>query len=239
VNEYAGLLLRTPGATLLFDPAHIFPTVEIPVPDAVLISHSSSDHFEAKVVHRVAGRNTKIIGTAKVLTALRDSKWGFEEDSFVVFSPGKEARVGGATILGLRARHPQEYFLSPDQVLVIISEEARGTKEIPLSFLVKTGDRAFYHAVDSLPTPEMSGIAHTGVYAAFVPLRMDRWNSATEAVEIVDRVMPKIVLTHGYSKLRGFLEKRETRRQRETFEKEMLRRGVKTIFLEKNAAYTL
>jgi L-ascorbate metabolism protein UlaG (beta-lactamase superfamily) len=242
LNEYTGLLVRTHNTTLLFDPAYItLPIRSIPVPDALLISNSASDHFEPKTVHALAGENTNIIGTAKAIDALKKTRWRFEEDNLVALSPGGEMEVGNVIISAKKALHPMEYMPGGAQAFAVLAEAAKGTMgEIPLTFLLKTKDMTFYHAMDSLSTSEMIEIGNRSPpKAAFVPLRMDRWNSAAKAVELVSHLKPNVVMAHRYSKLRGFVERRETKKECEAFEKEMLRRGVKTVFLEKGAGYAL
>lgn len=154
LNEYTGLLLRTPQATLLFDPAYITVSLkEIPPPDGILISHSASEHFEAKTVHAVAGKNTKIMGTAKVIDALKRSRWKFEESNLVALLPGDEVRAGKVAISVMRALHPEDNVPGSfsTRALVALAKATKGIKgETPLSFLLKQEELVFYHAMDSL-----------------------------------------------------------------------------------------
>lgn len=50
---------------------------------------------------------------------------------------------------------------------------------------------------------------------------------------------PEIVLAHRYSKFTGFIEKRNAKKECNAFEKKLLMRGVKTIFMERGTAYIL
>ena len=66
VNSYSAAVVKTPGATLLFDPVSMEVPEDVPL-DMIAISHSHSDHWDPQLVVRLQQRTQAMVATSPFL----------------------------------------------------------------------------------------------------------------------------------------------------------------------------
>ncbi len=135
LNNYAGILLKTPTKTLLIDPVDIkirnFPQV-----DAVLITHEHYDHLDQRMITELQ-KNTGCTVIADS-TSAKSLKTNILQEKLVQVTPETELTVGEVK---LRA------------------EQCRHHAGSPVTFVITTEDGVkVFHTADSLPYPEMAQI---------------------------------------------------------------------------------
>jgi L-ascorbate metabolism protein UlaG (beta-lactamase superfamily) len=134
------------GVVLLTDPVlrrrvvhlrrAVPPVGELPLPDAVLISHQHSDHLDPPSLGRL-GRGLRLVappGAAQYL-----ERRGFENVAEV--SPGEEVEIGAVTVRATYADHA--------------GARMRGTSGTAVGYLLE-GSRRLYFAGDTDVFPEMA-----------------------------------------------------------------------------------
>jgi hypothetical protein len=149
VNSYSGTVIKTPGATLLFDPVSLEVPEDVSL-DLIAISHGHSDHWDHPLVAALQQRTRAVVATSHFLASKVPPLPLHAVDtpstlprraerplpgSVVALEPGEWLRVGDVTVAALRCDHAAEE---------------------PLSFLVRTDDDlVVYLPGDSTPFPAM------------------------------------------------------------------------------------
>jgi L-ascorbate metabolism protein UlaG (beta-lactamase superfamily) len=137
LNNYAGILLKTPTKTLLFDPVDVkaktFPHI-----DAILITHEHYDHLDPPLIADIQKATAcTVIADA---TSTKKLKLTIPNDKLQEVKPGMETQVGEVTIKVEKSNHPPA--------------------QSPVTYIVTTEDNLkVYHTADSLPFPELGLIA--------------------------------------------------------------------------------
>ena len=169
VNSYSAVVIKTPGATLLFDPVGMEVPSDAPL-DLIAISHGHSDHWQPALIADLQGRTGSTVAASPSLAAkLRQSGYeipptplskrgasGYVADrgpsardakdlehlrEIVSLAPGEEITVGGTTLTALRCDHAAVE---------------------PLAFQVSTLDGVtVYLPGDTTPFPEMAQLPNT------------------------------------------------------------------------------
>ena len=150
VNSYSGTVIKTSGATLLFDPVSLAVPDDVSL-DLIAISHGHTDHWDQPLVTALHQRTQAVVATspylASKLTNLAPHAFDASSTvarrgekplpgSVVALEPGEWLRVGDVTVAALRCDHAAEE---------------------PLSFLVRTDDDlVVYLPGDSTPFPAMT-----------------------------------------------------------------------------------
>ena len=169
VNSYSAVVIKTPGATLLFDPVGMEVPSDAPL-DLIAISHGHSDHWEPALIAELQGRTGSTVAASPSLAAklrqsgdeipptsllergasgyvadrgpsARDAKDLEHLREIVSLAPGEEITVGGTTLTALRCDHAAVE---------------------PLAFQVSTLDGVtVYLPGDTTPFPEMAQLPNT------------------------------------------------------------------------------
>ncbi len=135
LNNYAGVLLKTPSKTLLIDPVDIrvrsFPHV-----DAVLVTHEHYDHLDQRLLAEIQKTtNCTIIADP---TSTKSLKATILPEKLQEVSPGMETKVGEVKIRVEKCKHPAA---------------------APVTYIVTSEDDVrTWHTADSMPFPEMAAI---------------------------------------------------------------------------------
>lgn len=133
INQYSGILLKTPTKTLAIDPVDIKVKTLRNV-DAILITHEHYDHLDPRLITETQKTtNCQII--ADPASAFR-LKPHIPIDKLQVIRIGDEVKVGEVSIKAQKCEHTAKY----PNTYIITSED--GVK--------------IYHTADSLPFPELA-----------------------------------------------------------------------------------
>ena len=169
VNSYSAVVVKTSGATLLFDPVGMDVPEGVSL-DLIAVSHGHSDHWEPELVTKIQSRTGSTVATPPSLAAklgqsgdeipstpplekgasgyigvgdlgARDAKGQGPWQDIVSLLPGDEITVGGTTVSALRCDHAAAE---------------------PLAFQVSTPDGVtVYLPGDTTPFPEMAQLPNT------------------------------------------------------------------------------
>ncbi len=139
LNNYAGVLLKTPTKTLLIDPVDVkarnFQQV-----DALLITHEHYDHLDQRLIVEIQ----KVTGCSIIAdqTSAKRLRLLVADGKLIETREGDKTRIGGVEIKTEKCRHPAE---------------------TPVTFQITSeDDLRIWHTADSLPYPEMAQIAKSG-----------------------------------------------------------------------------
>ncbi|MGD6852989.1 MAG: MBL fold metallo-hydrolase [Candidatus Bathyarchaeia archaeon] len=136
LNQYSGILLKTPTETLVIDPVDV-KAKNIGEIDAVLITHEHYDHLDPPLVAEIQKQTgCKVIAdaaSAKKLAHLLPT------DKLQEIKPGDQTTIGAAAIKAEKSNHPAQ---------------------APVTFIITSQDGVkIYHTSDSLPFPELELMA--------------------------------------------------------------------------------
>ena len=136
INNYAGLLLKTPSKTLLIDPVEIkarnFPQV-----DAILISHEHYDHLDQRLVAELQKATSCLVIADS--TSFRSLRNILPPEKLREIQTGEQTKIGEVVIKAEKAKHPAA---------------------TPVTFIITSEDGVkIWHTSDSAPYPEMATIA--------------------------------------------------------------------------------
>jgi len=136
LNNYSGILLKTPTKTLLIDPVDIKPRI-FPQLDAVLITHEHYDHLDQRLIAEIQ----KATGCTVIAdpTSTRSLKTNIPAEKLQEIRLGEETKIGEVSVKAEKSNHPP----AASPITFIITSE-NGVK--------------VFHTSDSLPFPEMAKI---------------------------------------------------------------------------------
>jgi L-ascorbate metabolism protein UlaG (beta-lactamase superfamily) len=135
LNNYAGLLLKTPTKTLLIDPVDV-KAKNFPKVDALLVTHEHYDHLDQRLIVEIQqATNCTVIADA---TSNQKLKTVLPPKKLLEAHVGEKMKIGEVTI---KVKNCQHHAGTPVSYL-IISED--GVK--------------VWHTADSSPFPEMATI---------------------------------------------------------------------------------
>jgi len=132
-NQYAGILLKTPSKTIVVDPIDI-KVKNLPVVDAILITHEHYDHFDPPLVEAIQkATGCTIIADPTSTKKLQNT--AIPSDKLQEIKPGAETKINAVTIKAEQSNHnaksPNTYIITSEDNLKV------------------------YHTADSLPFPEL------------------------------------------------------------------------------------
>jgi L-ascorbate metabolism protein UlaG (beta-lactamase superfamily) len=133
INDYSGILLKTPSKTIAIDPVEVKPKYLQNI-DAILITHEHYDHLDPRLVTETQ-KTTNCQVIADPASAFR-LKHHLPIDKLQVIRQGDEVKLGEVTIKAEKCQHTAQY----PNTYIITSED--GVK--------------IYHTADSLPFPELA-----------------------------------------------------------------------------------
>jgi L-ascorbate metabolism protein UlaG (beta-lactamase superfamily) len=133
LNNYAGILLKTPSKTLAIDPVDVKPKTLQNV-DAILITHEHYDHLDPRLIVEIQKEtNCTIIADAASTKKLQHA---IPNDKLQEVKPGAEIKIGEVSIKAEKSNHPAQ---------------------APVTYIITSEDQVkVYHTADSLPFPELA-----------------------------------------------------------------------------------
>lgn len=222
LNSYTGVAVKTREELILIDP-------DIPRaprgdvnPELILVSHSHPGHFSSSRVASLASPETRILGSWRVVYALRNAS---RDLRLIALRPGNVLPLGDTVVEAHGASHP----------LTGAGDGIRS--EDHLSFAVTPRDVGkIYHMSDSTPYPGLKDI--TGVDIAILPVGLQRWNSLEEVSRTAEALKPRVALLLDRPRDDGLLNRWRDGRARRKLETEMARMGIKAVFLGSEPYHT-
>ena len=135
LNQYAGILLKTPSKTLVIDPVDVKPK-SLQNIDAILITHEHYDHLDPRLVTEVQkATNCLIIADA---ASTRKLQHAITPEKLKEIKPGTEIKIGEVSIKAEKCNH---------------------SAQAPVTFIITSEDELkVYHTADSLPFPELAAL---------------------------------------------------------------------------------
>jgi L-ascorbate metabolism protein UlaG (beta-lactamase superfamily) len=133
LNQYAGILLKTPSKTLAIDPVDV-KTKNLQGVDAILITHEHYDHLDPRLITEIQkATNCTVIADA---ASTRKLQHAIPAPKLQEIKPGEEIKLGEVKIKAEKCNHPAQ---------------------APVTYIVTSEDDVkIYHTADSLPFPELA-----------------------------------------------------------------------------------
>jgi L-ascorbate metabolism protein UlaG (beta-lactamase superfamily) len=133
LNNYAGILLKTPTKTLAIDPVDVKPKALQNV-DAILITHEHYDHLDPRLIIEIQKEtNCTIIADSASTKKLQHA---LPSDKLTEVKPGAEIKIGEVSVKAEKSNHPAQ---------------------APVTYIITSEDQVkVYHTADSLPFPELA-----------------------------------------------------------------------------------
>ncbi len=187
INQYSGILLKTPTKTLAIDPVDI-KVKNLKNIDALLITHEHYDHLDPRLVKEVQ-KNTGCQIIADPASAFR-LKPHIPIDKLQVIRIGDEIKLGEVSIKAQKCEHNAKY----PNTYIITSED--GVK--------------IYHTADSLPFPELAKMGQDEKFdLVFCSVGITVGASPETGFEIARLTKPPLVVpyhTNSQSSLNAFAQ---------------------------------
>jgi L-ascorbate metabolism protein UlaG (beta-lactamase superfamily) len=136
LNNYAGILLKTPTKTFVIDPVDVKAKNLLNV-DAILITHEHYDHLDPPLIVEIQ----KATGCTVIADAAstKKLKLALPNDKLQEIKPGMEIKIGEVSIKAEKSNHPAQ---------------------APVTYIITSEDNVkVYHTADSLPFPELAKLA--------------------------------------------------------------------------------
>ena len=133
LNNYAGILLKTPSKTLVIDPVDV-KVKTLQNVDAILITHEHYDHLDQRLVTEIQ----KATGCIVIADAASTKKLqlAIPSDKLTAIKPGVEIKIGEVSVKAEKSNHPAQ---------------------APVTYIITSEDQVkVYHTADSLPFPELA-----------------------------------------------------------------------------------
>lgn len=133
LNNYAGILLKTPTKTFAIDPVDV-KAKNLHNVDAILITHEHYDHLDPPLVADIQ----KATGCTVIADAAstKKLKLALPNDKLIEIKLGMEIKVGEVSVKAEKSNHPAQ---------------------APVTYIITSEDNVkVYHTADSLPFPELA-----------------------------------------------------------------------------------
>jgi L-ascorbate metabolism protein UlaG (beta-lactamase superfamily) len=133
LNQYAGILLKTPTKTLAIDPVDV-KSKSLKNVDAILITHEHYDHLDPRLVSEIQkASNCTIIADS---ASTKKIQHAIPAEKLQEIKPGTEIKMGEVSIKAEKCNH---------------------TALAPVTYIITSEDEVkVYHTADSLPFPELA-----------------------------------------------------------------------------------
>jgi len=154
---------------------------DAPKADLILLTHEHHDHCSPEDVERIRKADTFIVGTQACLDKLE-----VDESHSLAIEAGEQATVQGIEIQAVPAYNTERSF------------HPRSAGNV--GYLIRLEDGLLYHSGDTDAIPEMDGLT---VDIALLPIGGTYTMNVQEAVEVVRRLKPRVVVPMHYGRIVG------------------------------------
>jgi L-ascorbate metabolism protein UlaG (beta-lactamase superfamily) len=135
LNQYSGILLKTPSKTLAIDPVDV-KVKSLQNVDAILITHEHYDHLDQRLITGIQ-KATNCIIIADSASA-KKLKYTIPANKLQETRPGTEIKLGNVSVKTEKCNH---------------------TAQAPVTYIITSEDDVkVYHTADSLPFPELAAM---------------------------------------------------------------------------------
>jgi L-ascorbate metabolism protein UlaG (beta-lactamase superfamily) len=136
LNNYSGILLKTPSKTFVIDPVDV-KAKNLRNVDAILITHEHYDHLDPPLVVEIQ-KATDCTVIADVASS-KKLKLALPNDKLKEIKPGMEIKIGEVSVKAEKSNHPAQ---------------------APVTYIITSEDNVkVFHTADSLPFPELAKLA--------------------------------------------------------------------------------
>jgi L-ascorbate metabolism protein UlaG (beta-lactamase superfamily) len=135
LNNYAGILLKTPSKTIAVDPVDVKPKTLQNV-DVILITHEHYDHLDPPLISEIQkATNCTVIADS---TSTKKLKHIIPSEKLQEIESGSEIKIGEVSVKAKKSNHPAQ---------------------TPVTYIITSEDQVkVYHTADSLPFPELAAM---------------------------------------------------------------------------------
>jgi L-ascorbate metabolism protein UlaG (beta-lactamase superfamily) len=136
INNYAGVIIKTPTKTLLVDPVDV-KAKSFPQLDALLITHEHYDHLDQQLVAEIhKATSCRVIADQASAQKLGQH---IPKEKLTTVSVGDKTSIGEVNVKAVKCQHPAK---------------------APVTYIITSEDKLkIWHTADSLPYPDMVQIA--------------------------------------------------------------------------------
>jgi L-ascorbate metabolism protein UlaG (beta-lactamase superfamily) len=174
LNNYSGVLLKTPTKTLLIDPVDV-KAKSFPQVDAVLVTHEHYDHLDQRLIAEIQ-KATGCTVTADQASA-KKLKLLIPQEKLTETHVGDKTKIGEVTVKTQTCRH-------------------QATR--PVTYIITSEDGVkVWHTADSLPYPEMAQIGKAeDLDVVFCTVGIAQGTSPETGSEIAWLTKPKVAVPY-------------------------------------------
>jgi len=133
LNQYAGILLKTPSKTIAIDPVDV-KVKSLQNVDAILITHEHYDHLDPRLITEIQKVTNCIVIADSAST--KKLQYTIPADKLQEAKLGDELKIGAVKVKVEKCNHPAQ---------------------APVTYIITSEDDVkVYHTADSLPFPELA-----------------------------------------------------------------------------------
>jgi L-ascorbate metabolism protein UlaG (beta-lactamase superfamily) len=174
LNNYAGVLLKTPTITLLIDPVDV-KQKNLPKIDVILITHEHYDHLDQRLVADIQKTNNCAVLADQ--TSAEKLKQLIPPAKLMPISVGDKTKIGEVTVKAEKCLHQAA---------------------TPVTYIITTEDGVkTWHTADTMPYPEMAKIGKAEqLDVVFCTVGISQGSTPETGSEIAWLTKPKIAVPY-------------------------------------------
>ena len=174
LNQYAGILLKTPSKTLAIDPVDVKPK-SLQGVDAILITHEHYDHLDPRLIIEIQkATNCMVIADSASTKKLQHA---IPTEKLQEVKPGVEVKIGEVSVKAEKCNH---------------------TAEAPVTYIITSEDEVkIFHTADSLPFPELALMGQEEKFdVVFCSVGIASGSTPQTGCEIVRLTKPQVAIPY-------------------------------------------
>jgi L-ascorbate metabolism protein UlaG (beta-lactamase superfamily) len=174
LNQYAGILLKTPSKTIAIDPVDV-KVKSLQNVDAILITHEHYDHLDPRLITEIQKATDCIVIADSAST--KKLQYTIPVDKLQEAKPGDELKIGAVKVNVEKCNH---------------------AAKAPVTYIVTSEDDVkVYHTADSLPFPELALMGQNEKFdMVFCTVGISPGASAQKGFEIAWLTKPQLAVPY-------------------------------------------